>query len=99
MEDMTSLLLQEIRGLREDLSEFKDEVASWRQDQGERIVKIETVVKPALMSNGQPSQMSALDARVTALEKSWGKLVTVGIVIWTAVTLATHWIPFPWWKH
>lgn len=44
MDEMTSLLLQEIRGLRDELREFKDEVAAWRQDQGERLVKIETVV-------------------------------------------------------
>lgn len=44
MDEMTSLLLQEIRGLLDELREFKDEVAAWRQDQGERLVKIETVV-------------------------------------------------------
>ena len=96
MEDMTSVLLQEIRGLREELREFKDEVASWRQDVGERLVKVETVVKPALMTNGQPSQISVIDARLTSIEKSWGKLIAVGAVVWGTVTLLTHWIPFPW---
>lgn len=96
---MTSVLLAEIRGLREELRELKDEVASWRQDQGERLVKVETVVKPALISNGQPSQISVLDGRVTALEKSWGKMAAVGVAIWTAVTLASQWIPWPWGRH
>lgn len=99
MEEMTSVLLQEIRGLRDELRELKDEVASWRQDVGERLVKVETVVKPALMSNGQPSQMSTLDTRITALEKSWGKLVFIGTAAWALLTLASHWIPFPWGKH
>lgn len=99
MDEMTSLILTEIRGLREELREFKEEVNDWRQDQGERLVKVETVVKPALMSNGQPSQISVLDGRVTALEKSWGKLAAVGVVIWTAATLASQWIPWPWGRH
>lgn len=97
MEQMTSVLLQEIRGLREDLSDFKAEVASWRQDQGERLVKVETVVKPALMSNGQPSQISVLDARVNALEKSWGKVVAVASAAWGILTIALHYVP--WGKH
>lgn len=50
------------------------------------------------MTNGQPSMISMLDKRVTALEKSWGKLVAIGAVIWTAVTLASRWIPILWGK-
>jgi hypothetical protein len=44
LEELTSVLLQEIRGLRDELREFKDEVASWRQDQGERLARVETIV-------------------------------------------------------
>jgi hypothetical protein len=97
MEAMTSVLLQEIRGMREEMREFKDEVASWRQDNGERLVKVETVVKPALMTNGQPSQISLIDNRVSALEKSWTRVVAVGAAVWALITLASHWIP--WGRH
>jgi hypothetical protein len=89
---VAELLLTEFR-------EFRREITEWKQDTTERVVRLETVVKPALQGNGQPALIVSLESRVTGLEKAWGKLVAVGVVIWTAVTLATHWIPFPWGKH
>lgn len=85
------LLLAEFR-------EFRHEMTEWRQATTERIVRLETVVKPALQGNGQPAQIVNLDTRVTRLERAWGKVVAVGAAVWTIITLAAHYLP-AWGKH
>lgn len=97
MEQMTSVLLQEIRGLREEMREFKDEVASGRQDQGERLVKVETVVKPALINNGTPALINQIEERVSALEKLAGKVLAVAAALWGVAEVGLHFLP--WGKH
>lgn len=68
MED-TNILLQELRGLRNEVQEFKNEVLEWRQAIGERTAALEVVIKRAILGNGQPSDLKQLGDRITVLER------------------------------
>ena len=70
-------MLLEIRGLRDDVS-------GWRRETAERLMRLETVVDPALV--WVPSRMSLLETRVLSLERSWWKLTGAGVVIWALIT-------------
>ena len=62
MNDETSqLLLEEFRSFRSDISD-------WRGETSERLTAIETAIKPAILGNGQPSRLTSVEARCTALE-------------------------------
>ncbi len=75
MGDQTAeLLLREFR-------DFRSEIQEWRQDTTERVVRLETVVKPALQGNGQPAQIIMLDRRVTRLEKALVRVTAVGATV------------------
>lgn len=94
MDDQLQLLLTEFRAFRDtEWREFRESVAAWQQDTGERVVRLETVVKPALQGNGRPPQIVSIDTRVTRLEKAWGKVVAVGAAVWAAITIAAHYLP------
>lgn len=80
------LLLTEFR-------EFRREIMEWKQDTTERIVRLETVVKPALQGNGQPAHIVNLEGRVTRLERAWGKVVAIGAAVWAVITLAARYWP------
>jgi len=97
VECQSQMLLDEFRTFRDDFADFRKELGEWKQDKGERIVKLETVVKPALQSNGQPSQISTIDKRVTSLEQKWGKVIAVGAFVWGLITVALHFLPT--WGH
>lgn len=68
MED-TNILLQELRNLRTEVQEFRDEVIEWRQAIGERTARNEEVIKRAIVGNGQPSDLKQLGDRITVLER------------------------------
>ena len=86
VECQAELLLHEFRAFREELS-------AWKQETGERVTAIETAVKPAIQGNGQPSRLSAIEARVTALERVWWKVVGASAAVWAILTLVLHFIP------
>jgi hypothetical protein len=82
MEDLkdyipATAILDEIRAVRSELQDFRRDVQSWQQDTGERVQALESVTKPAIVGNGQPSKMSILDARITILER--GKYWLAGV--------------------
>jgi hypothetical protein len=95
MEELTAqLVLQEIRGVRDDLQAFKNEVSEWKQELGERVASVETTIRPAIQGNGQPSRLSAVETRVTALEKMWWKAIGAAVAVWTILTTALHFLPW-----
>lgn len=81
-----SILLDEMRKLRDD-------IADWKAELGQRVAVLETVVKPALMNNGQPALIVQIEGRVSALEKLAAKVIAGGAVVWTLITLALHFLP------
>lgn len=96
-DQVAELLLQEFRAFRDtEFREFKDDVSTWKQDCGERLKALETTVEDALIDNGQPSRMTAVERKVSALERiTWiasGVLLSVQAV----VGLLIEWRP---WTH
>jgi hypothetical protein len=94
VECQSQLLLDEFRTFRAEFNTFREELVEWKQDKGERLVKLETVVRPALQDNGQPCWRSSTDQRIASLEKAWTKVVAIGGAIWAIITLALHFIPW-----
>jgi len=70
MPDQTiNLLLAEFRAFRDnEFREFKDDVSTWKQDNGARIAILENDVKAGIKGNGQPSRLSIAEKKIEALE-------------------------------
>ena len=83
-----NVILDEIRAVRDEVREFRKDVQEWRQETGERIATIESQIKPAILGNGQPSRLSQIDDRVTALERSYWKMVGMASASGALVALA-----------
>lgn len=64
-----TVILDEIRAVRDELREFRSDVNAWQLSTAEKIAKLEAQVKPAIVGNGQPSKLATIDTRVTALER------------------------------
>jgi len=63
------LLLQEFRAFRDnEFREFKDDVATWKQDAGERLAILENDVKSGIKGNGQPSRLATAEKRIEELQ-------------------------------
>jgi len=63
------LLLQEFRAFRDnEFREFKDDVATWKQDSGTRLAIVENDVKSGIKGNGQPSRLAVVEKKVEDLE-------------------------------
>ena len=92
----TSILLQELRCLRNEVQEFKGEVLEWRQAIGERTAALEVIIKRAILGNGQPSDLKQLDNRITVLERGhWrmgGMLVACSAVLSVASAFAIEYV-------
>ena len=71
MEDTTArLLLTEFRAFRDyEFRDFKDTVAEWKQDTGERVAQLETSVKSGVTGNGQPSRLSVVEQELEQLTR------------------------------
>jgi hypothetical protein len=73
--DQLQLLLTEFRAFRDtEWREFRESVASWQQDTGERIAQLETHVKSGITGNGQPSRLqvaSATRKRMRIQHENW----------------------------
>ncbi len=84
------MVLSEFRALR-------TEIQGWRQDLGDRVIAVETVIKPAILGNGQPSRLSAVEARCTDLERAgWrlsGVAAATGALFAAALEVALHFLP------
>jgi len=64
------LLLQEFRAFRDnEFREFKDDVATWKQDSGARLAIVENDVKSGIKGNGQPSRLAVVEKKVEDLEQ------------------------------
>jgi hypothetical protein len=84
MNDETArILLEEFRAFRTDISE-------WKQETGERITAIETAIKPAILGNGQPSRMTVVESRCTALEQLRWRISGIGAAVGSAATVAVE---------
>ena len=70
MPDQTiNLLLAEFRAFRDnEFREFKDDVSTWKSDNGTRIGILENDVKSGIKGNGQPSRLAILEKKVELLE-------------------------------
>jgi hypothetical protein len=86
------LLLQEFRAFRDsEFREFKDDVATWKQDSGARIATLESDVKAGIKGNGQPSRMSIVEEKVSRLERFKWQVTSAGAALWTVVETVIHW--------
>ena len=78
-------ILTEVRGCREDIKE-----------QAEKISALEATTYPALKNNGQPSRLSAVETRVTDLERGhWrlaGLLAGISLFASTLLTVSIEYV-------
>ena len=89
-------IIDAIDKLDAKFEEFRRDVTSWQQEQGEKVARLEAQVKPAIIDNGQPSKLSSIDSRVRTLERSYFKLIGASSVSGALVALAIevarkHW--------
>jgi hypothetical protein len=75
------LLLQEFRGLRDELREFRDTVTSWHNDHTARLSSLETQMKTGVTGNGTPSRLAVAEDRIDGLVqyKYWLIGVAAGV--------------------
>jgi hypothetical protein len=97
MNDPTvELLLAEIRALRQEFHDFKDEVNSWRQETGERMATLEAHDKD-ISGNGKPGRMSDAERSIQKQNKfiwiGYGILTTLQAAIFALIEF------WPWGKH
>jgi hypothetical protein len=96
-DNVTELLLQEFRAFRDqEFRDFKDDVATWKQETGERVKALETTVDEGLIDNGQPSRMTVVERKVSVLERITWIASGVLLTIQAFVGLLIEWRP---WNH
>ena len=94
---VAELLLQEFRAFRDtEFREFREDVASWKQDSGERLAKLESEVMTGVSGNGQPSRLAVVESKVQNLERLTWIVSGVIIAVQAAVGALAHWWP---WGH
>ena len=91
MEDFISgaTILKAIEDLRadnrEDMRELRESFEAFRAESVEKVTRLETQVKPAIIGNGQPSRLALAEDRISNLEKFHWKLAGIasasGVVI------------------
>jgi hypothetical protein len=70
VDDQLQLLLTEFRAFRDtEWREFRESVASWQQDTGERIAQLETQVRSGVTGNGQPSRLQVAERNIDQLNR------------------------------
>lgn len=101
VECQSQLLLDEFREFRgeqqQENREIRELLAKLREDFAGRVTTLESHVKAGLTGNGQPSRMTSAETRLTALERSWWKLVGASGVLWALIEVALK--VFPWGRH
>jgi hypothetical protein len=80
-------IIDAIDKLDAKFEEFRRDVTSWQQERGETVVKLETIVKPALVNNGQKSRLSQVEDRISVLEHAYFKVVGASSVSGAVVAL------------
>ena len=80
--------IQEIRDLRNEVRSYRDELSQWREETLSRIVTVEAQIKPAILGNGSPSRLAAVEGRVRDLEKQWWTLAGGTAVVGTVAACA-----------
>jgi len=70
MDDRTALLLlQEFRAFRDtEFREFREDVAAWKQDSGERLATLEVKTQD-ICGNGQPGRMTFAERAIAGLQR------------------------------
>jgi hypothetical protein len=87
-EQVVELLLQEFRAFRDtEFREFRDDVASWRQETGERNAALETQMKE-VRGNGQPGRLGIVEAEVKAVQRWRYKVIGIAAGVSTVVSAA-----------
>ena len=91
MDDLISgaTILKAIEDLRadnrEDMRELRESFEAFKAEAVEKVTRLETIVKPALVNNGQPSRLTQVENRISDLEKfRWkqtGAAATCGFLI------------------
>jgi hypothetical protein len=70
---------------REDMRELREAFETFKAEAVEKVTRLETTVKPALVNNGQPSRLTQVENRIADLEKfRWkqsGAAAVCGFVI------------------
>lgn len=90
MGDQLQLLLTEFRAFRDsEWREFRESVASWQQDTGERIVQLETEMRD-LYGNGRPGRVSKLESKTDGHSRIIWLAMGAWTVINAAVGIAMH---------
>ena len=92
---ISELLLQEFRAFRDqEFREFREDIASWRQESGERLKALETTVADGLVDNGQPSRMTAVEDKLSWLERILWTAGGVLLTVQSAVGILMEWRPW-----
>jgi hypothetical protein len=94
--DQIQIVLEEVRAVRGEVGKLREELSANAEENASRVTQLETWVKPALVNNGQPSRIAALESRVAALERHWTKVVAIGSALWALLALGLRFIP---WGH
>lgn len=83
--------MDDIQPLIDEIKEFRAEVSGWRQEYGERVMALETTLKP-IVGNGQPGRLSDVECRVGELERGhwrqaggYAVISAGGVVAWEFV--------------
>ena len=95
-EQVSNILVAEIRALRDEVHDFRDEVNSWRQASEGRISTLEAHDKD-ISGNGRAGRMTKAEEKLTRHDRviwiGYGIMLTIHAV----VILAIHY--WPWGKH
>jgi hypothetical protein len=84
------LILDELKELRDDLRDFRGEVAGWKAESGERLATLETQVKD-VVGNGQPGRMTIAEEAIGALQR-WRYWVLGGAAGVSGVVSVVAWV-------
>jgi len=92
-EQAIDLIVAALQRITEKQNELSRDLNEWRQELSERTTKLEAAVKPALLGNGQPSELFQIKSRITMLEKAWWKVTVMAILAGGIVGAAVQILP------
>ena len=81
-------IIDAIDKLDAKFEEFRRDMKEWQQETGERVQALESVTKPAIIGNGQPSKLATLENRIRVLENGYMKAIGASSVSGAVVALA-----------
>lgn len=81
MDDQLLLLLTEFRAFRDtEWRDFRESVASWQQNTGERMTQLQTQMRD-LYGNGQPGRVSKLESKT----EKHSRVIWLVMGAWTVI--------------